>query len=104
VAASEQQENNKQPLFAPEGQGKPIGPEAGMILLHKKSAHDNVMSYIVHDIYRHTEEPRPLMVAYKALYKTDGVYKNHVRPLEMFTSDRFITIGFVQDIKALMKS
>lgn len=81
------------------------------------------MTYIVHDVYRHSEDSE-LMVAYQALYPTvkyaeEGVfeesgvnykapvtetYEKHVRPLSMFTTDRFVRLGHFDHILRAMNN
>ena len=106
-------------LFAREGEGDTFKTSLimhgrGTILLHKKlrTPDGQPMTYIVQDVYRHTEDGE-LMVGYQALYPTnvgevqigkEAVYEKHVRPLSMFTTDRFVRLGHFDHILRAMNN
>lgn len=68
--------------------GKSIKPNVGDILLHKKGKYYRVEAYCVHS------ETQEVMVVYKAL-ETKSMW---VRPLSMFTEDRFTVAIEAEDL------
>ena len=99
------EETPRPPLFAEEGKGDTFNISLilngkGLILLHKKlrTEDGHPMLYIVEGVYRDTEDGS-YRVAYKALYPDEkGIYLGHVRPLSMFTTDRFVILTHVETI------
>lgn len=77
----------------------------GTIFMHKKSTASKPMVYVSHGIYRETEAPRRQMVGYQALYLDDrsNVYEKHSRPLDMFTTDRFVVLGHINHFNRVYK-
>lgn len=54
------------------------------------------MVYVVHDVYDDTEEREKYRVAYQSVNGGEL----YVRPLDMFTTDRFLVLGQMRDFIA----
>lgn len=77
----------------------------GTLFMHKKSTARQPMVYVSHGIFRETEPPHRTMIGYQALYLDDraSVYMKHSRPLDMFTTDRFLVLGHIDHFNRIYK-